>query len=113
MRDNCCILRDKSICIVLNIVMNNNSYRLGVKKFLEVDDFYNIGMLSSALQIYKCSTLSNEIVYIPLDEVHAKCFRMPLCNLMQINESNSDEEEQLHSETTRYVVAAIVHSKKM
>ncbi|XP_020298896.1 uncharacterized protein LOC109863113 [Pseudomyrmex gracilis] len=44
-RDNCCILRDGSICIVFNIVMNNNSYLLGVKKFLEIEDFYNIECL--------------------------------------------------------------------
>jgi len=33
-RDNCCILRNGSICIVCNIVLDNNLYRLAVKKFL-------------------------------------------------------------------------------
>ncbi|XP_011696641.1 PREDICTED: uncharacterized protein LOC105455209 [Wasmannia auropunctata] len=63
-RDNCCILNDGSIGIIFSIDMNNNCYRLGIKKFLQIQDFYDIGMLSSALQIYKCSILSNEISYI-------------------------------------------------
>lgn len=63
--------------IVCNIVLDNNLYRLAVKKFLQVEDFYDIGVLSSALQTYICSTLSSEIFYINLDEVHAKCYSMP------------------------------------
>lgn len=51
-RDNCCILRNESICIICNIVLENNSYRLAVNKFLQIEDFYDIGILSSALQIY-------------------------------------------------------------
>ncbi|KAL6417328.1 hypothetical protein ACFW04_014578 [Cataglyphis niger] len=46
-RDNCCILHDGSICIIFNIIMNNNSYRLAVKRFSQVEDFYDIDMLSS------------------------------------------------------------------
>lgn len=31
MRDNCCLLRDGFVCIVLDIIMENNSYCLVVK----------------------------------------------------------------------------------
>lgn len=106
-RDNCCILHNGSICIVCNIVLDNNLYRLAVKKFLQVEDFYDIGVLSSALQTYICSTLSSEIFYINLDEVHAKCYRMPFWNSTSMDNNDSDED---HS--PRYVVAAIVHSEK-
>lgn len=47
-RDNCCILHDKSVCIVINILRAQNSYHLLVRKFLKVNDFYDVGILSSA-----------------------------------------------------------------
>ncbi|XP_067216803.1 uncharacterized protein [Linepithema humile] len=106
-RDSCCILRNGSICIVCNISLHNNLYRLAVKKFLQVEDFYDIDVLSSALQIYKCSTLSNEIFYINLDEVHAKCYRMPFWNSTSMDDSDSNEDH-----LPQYIVAAIVHSEK-
>jgi len=77
MRDNCCILYDKSICIIFNIVMDNNSYRLAVERFLQVNDLYDIGISSLVLQISKCSTLSNDIFYVHVNEVLSKCYRMP------------------------------------
>jgi len=90
-RDNCCILHDGSICIVFNIIVMNNSYRLAVKKFLEIDNFYDIGMVSSAFRVYKCTTLSSELFYINLDKVNAKCYRMPLCN-----STSMDNDEEHH-----------------
>lgn len=106
-RDNCCILHDGSICIVFNILMIN-SYRLAVKKFVEIDNFYDIGIVSSAFRIYKCTTLSNELIYINLDEVNAKCYRMPFWNC-----TSMDNDEENHLETLQYVVAVIIHSEKM
>lgn len=108
-RDNCCILHDGSICIVFNIVVVNNSYRLAVtlKKFLEIDNFYDIGIVSSACRVYKCTTLSSEFFYIYLDEVNAKCYRMPFRNSMM------DNDEESHLETLQYVVAVIIHSERM
>lgn len=87
--------------------MNNNSYRLGVKKFLEINNFYDIGMLSSAFRVYKCTTLSSELFYINLDEVNAKCYRMPFWNC-----TSTDNDEGNHLETLQYVVAAIIHSER-
>lgn len=81
MRDNCCLLHDGSICIILDIVMDNNLYLLIVKKFLEIEDFYDVGILASALQVYKCSTLSSEVFRIYLDEVRA-CYRTCLFGVL-------------------------------
>lgn len=111
MRDNCCLLRDGSVCIVLDIIMENNSYFLVVKKFVDTDDFYDIGILSSALQIYTCFTLSNDIFYVRLEEVCAKCYRMPLWDSASTNDSNSDEENC--PEESRYLIVAITHSEKL
>lgn len=110
-RDNCCLLRDGSVCIVLDIIMESNSYFLVVKKFVDTDDFYDIGILSSALQIYTCFTLSNDIFYVRLEEVCAKCYRMPLWDSASTNDSNSDEEN--YPEASRYLIVAITHSEKL
>lgn len=104
-------MRDGSICVTFNIVPHNNSYRLGVKRFLEVHDFYDIGILSSNVRVYKCAILSNNIFYIPLQEVNAKCYRMPFWNCISTNEGNSDEEDD--SEITQYIVVAIIHSENL
>ncbi|KAL6421675.1 hypothetical protein ACFW04_014490 [Cataglyphis niger] len=74
-RDNC-ILRDGSICIVFNIAVDNNFFRLCIKKFLEIHDLYDIDMISFVFQIYKCATLNSEIFYVHSDQVHAKCYRI-------------------------------------
>jgi len=81
-----------------------------VKRFLQTQDFYDIGILSSALQIYKCTTLSNEIFYIDLNEVSTKCYRLPLWNLTSTEDSDSNEEDD--SEISGYIVAALIHSEK-
>lgn len=86
--------------------MDNNSYLLAVKKFLEIDNFYDIGMVSSSFQVYKYITLSSELFYINLDAV--KCYRMLFWNC-----TSMDDDEKNHIETLQYVVNAIIHSEKM
>lgn len=61
LRDNCCILKDGSVCIVFEIFKDGNSYRLGIKNFLVVDNFYTVGISSSDLQIYKCAALADKV----------------------------------------------------
>lgn len=108
-RDNCCLLRDGSVCIVLDIIMDNNSYFLVVKKFLEIGDFYNIGISSSSVQVYKCSMLGHETFRIHLEEVCAKCYKMPFWTCTSMEDSSSDEETDL--EMSCYVVLAIIHTQ--
>ncbi|XP_025153908.1 uncharacterized protein LOC112588392 [Harpegnathos saltator] len=66
MRDNCCILIDRSICLVFNIITDNNFYCLAVKRFLEVHNFYNVGLPSSAFHVYKYSNICSDIVIIDI-----------------------------------------------
>lgn len=107
-RDNCCILLDGSICIVSNIVADNRSYRLAVKRFLEVDNFYNIGdIVSSAFGVYKCGNISSEIVLVKLNEVKAKCYRMPLWENTLLDDRDSDGDDDM--ESSKYIVATMIH----
>ncbi|XP_071576474.1 uncharacterized protein [Temnothorax nylanderi] len=112
LRDNCCILKDGCICIISDIFKDGNSYRLNVKKFLEVDNFYNVGISSSHLQIYKCAALADDVSHITLNEVCAKGYRMPFWGSMT-DESDSDGSTvNTVSDTSRYyIVVAIMHNK--
>ncbi|KYN50128.1 hypothetical protein ALC62_00156, partial [Cyphomyrmex costatus] len=108
-RDNCCILHDGSICIVTNIFMANGSYYLVVKNFLQIHDFYDIGLLSSALDTFKCSELSSRIFSVNINKVRAKCYRMPFWNHTSMDDSSDDED---YTETSQYnIVIAITHNK--
>jgi len=49
--------------------MADDSYYLVVKKFLQINDFYNIAILSSALNTFKCSQLSSDVFVIHINEV--------------------------------------------
>lgn len=109
-RNNCCILYNGSICIVNEIVKNNESFRLTVKQFLSVIDFYDTGMKSSSFQFYKCTTLSNDSFYVSLNEIRAKCYRMPFWNCSLIDDCNSDENEPLE---IQYIIAVIIHNENM
>jgi hypothetical protein len=109
MRDNCCILYDMSICIVVNIVMIENLYYLVVKKFREVKNFYDVGIPSSALHIFKCSSLTNNIFTVSIVEVRLKGYRMPLLDSTSVEVSSSDDEN--HPEISHFLVAGIVHNE--
>jgi len=91
--------------------MDNDYYRLGVKRFLQIQDFY-IGISSSALQIYKCTALTRFFIFIWTKsyKVLTKCYGLPLWNLTSTEDSDSNEEND--SEISGYIVAALVHSEK-
>lgn len=90
-RDDCCILFDLSICCVKNILHYNNDYFIVVKKFLQVVDFFNIGISSSLVGIYKCSELAYNYDIILLKDIKAKCFRMPHFTCLPSNELIEDK----------------------
>lgn len=77
LRNNCCILNDLSICIIINI-LKKNEVMFAVKKFKNTSSFFNIEIPSSEIGFLKCSDLANEIHFVSLEEVKCKCFRMPL-----------------------------------
>lgn len=109
LRDNCCILHNGSVCIVFDIIVRNSSYLLQVRKFLEVENFYDIGIPSSSVEVYKCGNLCSNLVYVNVEEVKAKCYRMPFWSNILKNESESDKENC--SEGTTYIIATIIHSE--
>lgn len=75
-RDNTIILKNSKICLVQSIIFLRDHYQLAVKEFCRVEDFYDIG-LSSSVDIFRCSLLSDDIIIIDLNEVQNKCFRIP------------------------------------
>ncbi|KAM0730288.1 hypothetical protein ACS0PU_004165 [Formica fusca] len=111
LRDNCCILKDGSICIVCNIFKNGNSYRLGIEKFLQVDNFYTVGILLSDLQIYKCAALADEVSHITLNKIYAKGYRMPYWTSTTGESDNDDNTVNNVSDTPQNIVVAIMHNE--
>lgn len=62
-RNNCCILHDGSIGLIVNILIDQTTYYLVVKKFQKVSLFYDVGISSSEIQIFKCSDLAIGLVF--------------------------------------------------
>lgn len=90
--------------------MTENLYYLAVKKFLDIQKFYDIDITSSALHIFKCSSLSNNIFFVRTNEVRVKCYKMPFWDCTSVDNSSSDEEN--HFQNEKYIIAAIVHNEK-
>lgn len=109
-RDNCCILNDGSICIITDIFNNGSSYYVGVKKFIQVVNLYDVGISSSDLQVYMCTALADEVSHINIYEICAKGYRMPYWN--NTTDDSSDDsmaDNDLH--LPQYVVVAIMHNE--
>ncbi|XP_025162388.1 uncharacterized protein LOC112590352 [Harpegnathos saltator] len=59
---------------------------------LEVENFYNVGLPSSAFHVYKCGNICSDIVVIEIKQVYAKGYRMPLSEKAAAD-NDSDEED--------------------
>ncbi|XP_071581909.1 uncharacterized protein [Temnothorax nylanderi] len=104
-RDNCCILRDATICVIENFLTIETINYLLVRKFLHVQDFYDVGVPSSSVGVYKCSTLINETCIILFEEVSAKCYRMPF---WRFSDCNSSDESDNDDECNQYICAVLL-----
>ena len=84
----------------------DQAIHLVVKKFQTVGSFYDVGISSSEIHIFKCSALSNDIFGVQVNQIRFKCYKMPYWGGLSMND-NSDEDEL---EISEYVVAAIIHT---
>jgi len=75
-RDNCCILKSGIICIIENIVQISTKYYFIVKKFKEVNNFYDCVVESKSMGVFECSNLSEQFI-IALTDIYTKCFKIP------------------------------------
>lgn len=86
-RDGCIILKNGMICELVNIIkFGPNQIVLILKRYLSVDNFYNVplGIPSSFAGIYMCKCLSSEIIAMNCTEMLAKCLKMPCWQGSQI-----------------------------
>lgn len=107
-RDNCCILHDSRVCNVVNILSNDKDHYLVVKIFRSVCEFYDIGLSSSSIGIFKCSKLSDKCTTVSLKTVKAKCFQMPLENGIFSANSDTSEDEINETSTQEYVIVILL-----
>ena len=76
-RDRCVIMKNKTICMVYNIVVMDNKIKLIVKKFDKVTPFYDVAIPSSLVGYYKCSTLEKELTSVKFADIDTKAYLMP------------------------------------
>ncbi|XP_076301885.1 uncharacterized protein LOC143220006 [Lasioglossum baleicum] len=104
-RDNCCILRDGSICIIASIHPCEDAYTLGVRRFEIIDQFYDVLLSSSDLDIFKCAALSTDVTFVSIQDVTAKSYRMPL------NSTHANGDDALGI-SSQWVVKVLAHAEK-
>ncbi|XP_018320219.1 uncharacterized protein LOC108733537 [Agrilus planipennis] len=88
-RDSCLLLKNGIICEVQNIIkVSSNQYVLIVKEFHNITHFYEIPytITSSHVGVYKCCNLLEAMTTINLNEIYAKCYRIPFHNNEGIND---------------------------
>lgn len=76
-QDNTIILKDLSICIVQNIVRINDEYCFLVNIFSKVESLTDVLAPSGSTGVFRCSSLSHELILIKFSRINGKCFRMP------------------------------------
>ena len=88
LQDNTCLLEDLSICVIENIFkITNNLIYILVKKFRLVEDLYDVGVRSSSVGVYKCSSIENETYLIEHTFVMKKCYRMTFWKAVEDSDS--------------------------
>ncbi|XP_036143639.1 uncharacterized protein LOC118645881 isoform X3 [Monomorium pharaonis] len=80
--------------------MDQAIHYLVLKKFQTVGSFYDVGISSSKIQIFKCSALSNDIFCVQVNQIRFKCYKMPFYN--SLIDDSSDEDEP---EVNEYIIA--------
>jgi len=106
--NRCCILHDLSVCIIHNIFEMDNIYYLVIKKFEIVEDFYDVGIPSSLIGVFKCSALSNNFNVVSLNEVKAKCYLMPCWTITDDEDSDPNIIEADEFIIEKYIVSVLL-----
>lgn len=106
--DKCCILNDLSVCIIRNIFVNHNSYFLVINKFEIVEDFYDVGIPSSSIGIYKCFALCTDLSVVSFNDVKAKCYLMPCWTVDNDEGSDSSIIEGDEPIIGKYIVSVLL-----
>jgi len=91
-RNNCCILRNLSICIITNIVAENSVHFLIIREFCKIESFYDVGLSSEFFEFFKCLLISVEYSLIRFSEVYKKCYLTPLLQRKHDHERNQLED---------------------
>lgn len=77
LHNHCCVLQDDSVCVIKNIIAIRHVHYLIVQKFTKTEPFYDHGISSCSLGVYKCSELTTREYTIRSDLVIAKGYKMP------------------------------------
>lgn len=109
-QNNCCILHDLSICIIVNLVKVQGNPYLIVKKFTIVENFYDVGIDSASVGVYKCSKLSDNIYIVPLLNVMSKCYVVPFWQMSNLEEYFDNYSQPLEGQFIITVLNYLISS---
>lgn len=76
-RDDTIMLNDSSIGIIKNIIVSKDTTFIYVQKFSQRKDFYDGKFPLDSNSIFLCSCLSDNLSAIFVEDIVAKCFRLP------------------------------------
>ncbi|XP_044019146.1 uncharacterized protein LOC122859549 isoform X1 [Aphidius gifuensis] len=78
-KDNIFMLKNKTLGMVQNIILDKGKFKLLFQKFnIQLNSFFQIGnWQSSFFGVFRCSDLSDKQQIIDVEDIHAKCFCMP------------------------------------
>lgn len=102
LKNNCCLLKCSSLCLIRNILVKDRTYYFIVQKHKNVSQLYDVSILSHEVGIFVCSELLDQEI-IPFTDVVTKCFRMPFFKNDTSNNAVCDKE----SEMDKYVIVSI------
>lgn len=77
LRNCCCFLKNSKICIIKNIIKEENQIRLIVQQFRSTDEFYEAGISSVSVNIFHCTNLQADLITIQLTDIRSKMYIMP------------------------------------
>jgi len=79
-----------------------------ITKFEIVEDFYDVGVLSSLSEIFKCSALCNDFSIVSISDVKAKCYLKPCWIINNDEGSDSSIIETDESIAAKYIVSVLL-----
>lgn len=107
--DKCCILKDLSICLVYNILKSKcKMYYLIIKRFKTINTFYDIGLSSTCIGIYKCSNLCSNFEVVSIHDVKQKCYLMLYWHREESQFSDSSDSENIEEPLKNVFIAATI-----
>lgn len=86
----------------------DKSYFLCVRNFNVIQNFFDVGIRSSIVGVYKCSKLSGIRNLILIEYIKSKCYRMPTWKII---DDEGNYEDICTENVDEYVIIEMLHTQ--